>query len=368
MPPAHAGEQPNLLVMGEDADCVARHARIINRVLRVMESEPQAAGVRGCDGTAVSMGIADPGRVRRTDAEILSVGGRVQDLPTAAVTVFQTHAAAEQTPHADIMDLRARVSERLLNVRTGRALANYEISYGPGDLPPLPVSCNRDGGPEHVGDQARRIGAGVANVVATHLDFFSPAAVTGSGGAITGGAPLAEGCTGLTTGYQITLRHFDSAEISRIEEYLVSFRGYDHHRPMRSGATETTFWYESCSEVARLTRNLRLMTEHMDVEAHVRMTGNRFEIDRIRRPQQRNWRTAGAAPAFGRGVRCHPMVQPANEDVSLEETAAHRHCRPHRQLPWRGSPRPDSRKGDLSPRPRALRRSHHTARADAGQQ
>ena len=290
IPPAHAGEQPNLLVMGEDADTdtVARHSRIFNRVLRAMESELQAAGFRVYDETAVSMGITDPGRVRRTDAEILTVARRVQDVPIDAVTVFQIYASAEQNPYAGIMDLRARVSGRLLNVRTGQALANYEISYGPGDLPPLPVSCNRDCVLEHVGDQARRIGADVANVLATHLDYLSPAAVTGSGGAITGDAPLVEGCTGMTTGYQITFRHFDSAEISRIEEYLVSFRGYDHHRPMRTGATETTYWYESCSEVARLTRNLRLMTEHMDVEANVRMTGNRFEIDKIRRPQQRN--------------------------------------------------------------------------------
>ena len=292
IPPAQAGEQPNLLVMGEDADTdtVPRHSRIFNRVLRAMESELQAEGFRVYDETAVTMNITDPGRVRRTDAELLTVARRVQDVPIDAVTVFQIYANAEDNPYADITDLRARVSGRLLNVRTGQALANYEVSYGPGDLPPLPVSCNRDCVLEHVGDQARRIGADVANVLATHLDYLSPTAATGTGGTtVTEGAPIGEqGCTGMTTGYQITFRGFEGAEISRVEEYLVAFRGYDHHRPVRAGATETTYWYESCSEVARLNRNLRLMTEHMDVNARIGMTGNSFEIDKIRRPQQRN--------------------------------------------------------------------------------
>ena len=290
VPQAHAGDQPNILVMGEDADIdtVPRNSRIFNRVLRAMEGELQAMGFRVYDETATTMDITDPARVRRTDAEILTVARRVQDVPIDVATVFQIYANAERNAHADIMDLRARISGRLLNVRTGQALGNYEVSYRPGDLPPLPANCDRDCVLESVGEEARRIGADVANVLARQLDNLSPAGGAGTAGGEFGTVPLGDGCVGMTTGYQVTLRNFDQSQLTQIEEYLVSFRGYDHHRPMRSSASETTYWYESCSEVARLSRNLRLMTEHMDVEARIGMTGNRFNIDKIRRPQQRN--------------------------------------------------------------------------------
>ena len=290
VPQAHAGDQPNILVMGEDADIdtVPRNSRIFNRVLRAMEGELQAMGFRVYDETATTMDITDPARVRRTDAEILTVASRVQDVPIDVATVFQIYANAERNAHADIMDLRARISGRLLNVRTGQALGNYEVSYRPGDLPPLPANCDRDCVLESVGEEARRIGADVANVLARQLDNLSPAGGGQAGVSITGDAPLAEGCTGMTTGYQITFRHFDAADLNRVEEYLVSFRGYDHHRPMRSSASETTYWYESCSEMARLTRNLRLMAEHMDVDADIRQTGNRYEIVNIRPAGSRN--------------------------------------------------------------------------------
>ena len=176
--PAQAGEQPNILIMGEDADTdtVARNSRIFNEVLRAMEREMQAMGFRVFDETAVTRDITSQGRVRRNDAEIITIAERVQRAPINVATVFQIYANAEQNPHADIMDLRVRVTGRLLNVRTGEALANYQVRYHPGDLPPLPPSCNRDCVLENVGEHAGRIGGNVARALAVHLDFLSPTA------------------------------------------------------------------------------------------------------------------------------------------------------------------------------------------------
>ncbi len=286
-------DQPNLLIMGEDADIdtVPRNSRIFNRVLRAMEAELQARGFRVYDETAVTMDITDPGRVRRTDAEIITVARRVQAVPIDAATVFQIYASAEQNPYAAIVDLRVRISGRLLNVSTGQALANYEVSYAPGDLPPLPVACNRDCVLENVGDQARRIGADVANVLAQHLDALSPprgAAGTTPGIAVPGQpAVTPSGCAGLTTAFTMNFRGFAGPELTRIEEFLVSFSGYDHHRIMRTDTVESSYWYESCSDIARLNRNLRLMLETMDLDANIRLTGNRFDIEKLRTPQQR---------------------------------------------------------------------------------
>jgi hypothetical protein len=295
---ALAGEQPNLMIVGEDADrdTVPRNSRIFNRVLQAISGQMQTEGFKVYDETAVSLGITDPGRVRRTDAELITVARRIQDVPVDAIAVFQIYASAEKNAFADITDLRIRIPGRLLNVSTGQALGSFEVAYGPGDLPPLPPQCNRDCILESVGDEARRIAADVGAVLASRLDALAPAAASGGGDvnlAIredTGGgeaaAPAAE-CTGLTTGYSITVRGFGGEEVSRIEEYLVAFRGYDHHRPMRAGLTETEYWYESCSDLARLNRNLRLMTEHMGVEARIGMVRNRFEIDKIEAPRRR---------------------------------------------------------------------------------
>lgn len=283
---AIAQQQPNLLIMGEDADqdTVARNSRIFNRVIRALEAEFQADGFRVYDETAVSMSVTDPQRVRRTDAELITIARRIQDAPIDAIVVFQIYASTEKNPFADIMDLRVRIPGRLLNAQTGQALANYEISYGPNDLPPLPPGCSRDCVLEHVGDQARRIAADVGAVLSTHLDFLSPAAAAAP--AISG-EPTREACVGLSTAYTLTFRNFEYEEITMIEEYLASFSGYEHHRPTRSGAREAVYWYETCSDPARLNRNLRLMSEHMGVEVRLGMVQNRFEIDKIRAPRTR---------------------------------------------------------------------------------
>ena len=287
VPAAQAQQQPNLLVVGEDADLdtVPRNSRIFNRVLRAIEAELQAQGFAVYDETAVSMGVTDPARVRRDDAELITIARRVQDVPIDAIIVFQIYASTEDNAYADIADLRVRVSGRVLNAMTGQALANYEIGYGPNDLPPLPPSCSRDCVLEHVGDQARRIAADVGNVLATHLDYLSPTASAASDPVAS--APVEAACEGLNTAYTLTFRGFESEEITRIEEYLVAFSGYHHHRPTRAGATETTYWYETCSDTARLNRNLRLMAEHMDVEVRLGMVQNRFEVDKIRVPATR---------------------------------------------------------------------------------
>ena len=47
----------------------------------------------------------------------------------------------------------------------------------------------------------------------------------------------------------------------------------------------TEYWYETCSDVARLNRNFRMMLEQMGVQGRIAMTANRFDIERIG-PQQ----------------------------------------------------------------------------------
>ncbi|MBU1175869.1 MAG: hypothetical protein KKH72_10755 [Alphaproteobacteria bacterium] len=297
--PAQAGEQPNVMLMIEDADTdsVPRDSRPADQVLYALATEMQNMGFRTYDETAVTMGITDPTRVRRTDAELFTIAKRVPNVPIDVIVVFQIYAAAQQNPYAAIIDLQIRITGRLLHVQSGRSLGNWEVAYGPGELPPLPPNCNRDCVLEHVGGEARRIASDVGQALAVKLDALSPTApqpmmdtnmpmTTVSPGPIVS-APMSE-CTGLTSAYTLEFRGFDLEEITRIEEYLVVFKGYDHHRPVRVMATSAEYWYETCSDVARLDRNLRLMTEQLGVQAQISMVGNRFLVAKIGTIPNRN--------------------------------------------------------------------------------
>ncbi|PYG34521.1 hypothetical protein [Pelagimonas varians] len=291
--PVMAGEQPNLLIMGEDADqdTVPRNSRVFNRVLLALSNEMQQMGFAVYDETAVTMAVTNPARVRRTDAELLTVAKRVPNVPIDAVVVFQIYASAEQNVYAPgVIDLRIRVTGRMVHVQTGRAMGNFEVAYGPGELPPLPPGCNRDCVLEQVGGEARRIAADVGAVLAIKLDALSPARAQvplqapapQAGMAPVTTAPMATtGCVGLTTAYTLAFSGFAPEEMTRIEEYLVVFKGYDHHRPVRVTMTSAEYWYETCSDTARLNRNLRLMAEQLGVQARISMVGNRFDVQKI---------------------------------------------------------------------------------------
>jgi hypothetical protein len=297
--PVQAGEQPNVMLMIEDADLdsVPRDSRPADQVLYALATEMQNMGFRTYDETAVTMGITNPNRVRRTDAELITVAKRIQDAPIDVIVVFTIYAAAQQNAYADIIDLQIRIAGRLLHVQSGRSLGNWEVGYGPGELPPLPTGCNPDCVLEHVGGEARRIASDVGAALAIKLDALSPTAPQASDGTLPMASdgtslPIVSGpaseCTGLTSAYTLEFRGFSMDELTRIEEYLVVFKGYDHHRPIRVQMTSAEYWYETCSDIARLDRNLRLMADQLGVQAQVAMVGNRFTIAKIGLAPNRN--------------------------------------------------------------------------------
>ncbi len=286
------GEQPNLLVVGEDADTdtIPRHSRIFDRVLRAIEGELQAYGFAVYDETLLSLDITDPERVRRTDAEWYTIASRIQTPPIDAVVSFEIFASTQKANFADITDLRLRIPGRILHVPTHRALANFEVAYNVGDLPPLPPNCDRECVLEHVGDQARQVAADVGAVLAARLDQITPPAPAQENQTSQSenrNDVSQDECSGLSSAFTMQFRGFSPQELTAIEEYLVVFRGYEHHRPMRSGAAQTDYWYETCSDTARLSNNLRLMSQHLGLTTRIALTGNRIEIDNIGEHQNR---------------------------------------------------------------------------------
>lgn len=296
--PAQAGDQPNILPVPEDfdLDTVPGNSRVFERVLRAIITEMQAKGFRVYDQTGLIMGFTDPDRVRRSDAELIALAQRVPNVPIDVILPIQIYASADQNPYIpDVVDLRIRVTGRMLHAQTMQNLGNFEVAFGPGanELPvaSLPRNCGRDCVLEHVGREAQTIASAVGSALAAQLDVLSPASPQPMPQQpVTGMVPvqpqpavpmMPSECTGLTTAYTLAFAGFQPQEMTLIEGYLAGFKGYDHHRPVRVTMTTADYWYETCSDVARLNRNLRLMLEAMGIQAQISMAGNRFEIRKI---------------------------------------------------------------------------------------
>ncbi|MDP4022882.1 hypothetical protein Q8W71_09635 [Methylobacterium sp. NEAU 140] len=293
--PAQAQPRPNIVVMGEDADedSVPRGNRVFQRVIAELSETMSLRGYNVYDETAVAMGFTQANRVRRRDAELIEVARAVSNPPLDVVAVFQIYASASKSAYSDIVRPQVRIPGRLLNVRTGQSLGSFEVAGL--QLPPLPQGCDRECLLERVGAEARTISADVAAALAAKLDgVIAPrrAADTGSppadlpaGSAAPSAAPPAaaggEACGGLPTAYTVRLDGFSAQEVQAAEEYMAAFRCYEHHRPVRASGASTEYWYETRSDSARLTRNLRLMLDHMSAPGQVQFSGNTFVIRRV---------------------------------------------------------------------------------------
>jgi hypothetical protein len=292
--PAHAQPKPNVVVMGEDADedSVPRGNRIFQRVIAELSETMNLRGYNVYDETAVAMGFTQPNRVRRRDAELIEVARAVQNPPLDVVAIFQIYASASKSGYSDIVRPQVRIPGRLLNVRTGQSLGSFEVSGM--QLPPLPQNCDRECLLERVGAEAKTIAGDVASALTAKLDGFvaprraadagAPAGEAPPAGAAAGGAaPVAggEACGGLPTAYTVRFDGFSPQEVQAAEEYMAAFRCYEHQRPVRAGGSATEYWYETRADSGRLTRNLRLMLEHMSAPGQVQFSGNTFVVRRI---------------------------------------------------------------------------------------
>ena len=104
--------------------------------------------------------------------------------------------------------------------------------------------------------------------------------------AIFATALLTAGCATTTvktlpTGYVFVFNGFKAEEVNRVEEYLVGFKGYRHHRPITSSMRQVEYWYKTESLSAQLNRNLRQMLVHLGVKGRVTFSENQFEIQKI---------------------------------------------------------------------------------------
>jgi hypothetical protein len=174
-PVAYAG-QPNLLVVTEDADKepVRPRSRIFTRVLRLLAEEMIQRGYTIVDEYAVSLNIKDPDRVRHRDAELIDIA-RAISIPhflIDAIVVIQTSASAKKSLNSDVVRPEARISGRIINVRSSQLLADIEMVER--DLPELPRGCDRECLLGEMGDWARPIARDLGSALAEKLANFRP--------------------------------------------------------------------------------------------------------------------------------------------------------------------------------------------------
>lgn len=282
--PAFAGEQPNILIMGEDADedTVPRNSRVFKRVLDALAGEMDHEGFDVYDEVAVTLDDFSQGRVRRTDAEIIDIARSVKRPPIDVAVIYSIYASAKVTEYA--MKIRTRVSGRLLNVRSGKRLGNFEVELPRADN--APTDCTRECILEIVGKHAKTLAQDLGVILAKKLDYLSPA-----GGNKSSSSPINsddDDDYGMSNSYSLVFSGFTPDEISRVEEYIVAFKGYQHHRPVSSSLRNFEYWYESDSKVARLNRNLRMMMELMEEDGRVVYSGNTFTIEKINQRKERD--------------------------------------------------------------------------------
>ena len=274
--PVDAAEMPNLMIMGEDADTdtVPRDSRVFKRVLNALANELNNEGFNVYDETAVSLDDFTQGRVRRTDAEIIDIARSLKRPPIDVATIFAIYARAKDMEYTK--KIYTRVEGRLLNVKTGQRLGNFEVEM------PQPTNvatdCDRQCVLEAVGKNAKNLSQDLGAVLITKLAHI----VDGDGAASSSAG------SSLPSAYSLVFNGFSIDEIDRIEEYIMAFDGYKHHRPVSSSLRNHEYWYETQSDSAGLNRNFRQMLKHLGLEGRVTFAGSNFQIEKISLRKNRN--------------------------------------------------------------------------------
>jgi hypothetical protein len=275
---AHAVEKPNVLVMGLDAEeqqagshigIVARDTRVFAQVMQAIGAELENAGFDVFDERVVTIDSFKQTRVGRSEAELLDIARAVQRPPMDAVVIFTIYAGAKKLAYTT--EVYARITGRIVNVRTGQKIGGFEVNSPRGWRASL--ACERDCLLEALSRHTKTMGADLGGVLSQQLVSLAFDKKTKGGTARNG----------LPTAYTLVFGGFTPDDISGVEEYLVAFNGYKLHRPITTAPRGVEYWYEIDSDSARLNRNLRMMLDRVGVEGRISFSSidNTFTIEKF---------------------------------------------------------------------------------------
>lgn len=258
--PVVAADRPNLLIVAGQMEHVAgfgHHSdgRMFARVSDALVNQLDDAGFDVFDAAAFD--VFDAVAIRRgqsfghqgfgSDAQIIAQARRIQRPPIDIVVLFSVNTTAQG---------KIRINGRLLSLQSGRRLGNFEV----------------------LGDRVRVLAADLGRVLQLKLSWL----VDGEGGEEGEGGQVTDSSnSGLLKGLTLVFDHFSADEIMAIEEYLVLFSGYHHHRTIYQSMTRVEWWYQSRINIARLNRNMVKMLAQLALRGIVQFSGNTLRVQKI---------------------------------------------------------------------------------------
>jgi hypothetical protein len=266
--PAVSAEQPNILILGEDADrdTIPRNNRIFKRVLNAISNQLSDEGFNVFDETAVTLDNFVQGRDRRTAVEIIDIAKSIKHPPIDVGVIFTIYSQHKKLTYT--AKINTRIVGRLLDIKSGQRLGSFEVKMP--EVQNVPRDCDRECLLESVGKQSRELGQDLGAVLTKKLSHLTP-----------GRSKNAHDNHALPTAYTLVFDGFKPEDITEIEEYIVAFRGYQAHRPIRTSQRHAEYWYNSSTTSARLNRNLRKMLEYIGIDGRLTFSGNKFVVEKI---------------------------------------------------------------------------------------
>jgi hypothetical protein len=137
---------------------------------------------------------------------------------------------------------------------------------------------------EEVGNQARDLGGALAKGLSVKLAAYQTAPDPGPAVAGVGPGPGGAVCDNVSgADYVLRIKDFEGQDLNRLEEAFTSFKCYQHHRVLMSQPGRTEYSYETTADQARLTRNLRIALDYMNLPGSVSVTdgGRTIIVERL---------------------------------------------------------------------------------------
>ena len=256
-----AADAPNILIMSEDADddSIPRYNRIYEQVQDAITNQLIQKGFTVVDETAATLDTSAQDQVKRADPELIDIARSIKSPPVDVALIFTIYASMEEKNANNI--IHTRIMGRLLGVKASTRLGNFEV-VSPNTWR-VAKSCDRECVIEFAGDKAKILSQDLGAVLAGLVD--ARLVSNGQSGSIADNSETG----GLPTAYTLVFDNISADEMHDIDSYLVTFKGYEHHRTIEAMMMHHEVWYETSIDSARLTRNLQIMLEHLGMKGRV---------------------------------------------------------------------------------------------------
>ena len=271
---SRGNERVNILILGEDFDpaSLPRNHRAFERVTNAIATEMQSYGFSVYDETALTLGSLKKSHRRRADHEVIDIARSVDDAPIDVAVIYTVYPQRDERAYTT--KIFARVEGRMVDVRTGRRLGNFNEETTA--WVSAPTNCRDNCLYSLVGRLGGDLAREVGRVLSIMLDDQVASNIPRRPSRYWSNRST------LLQAYRIVLIGFQPQQVTNIEDFISAFEGYVHHRIMqRSRETRKIYWYETKAGSAKMDRSLRLMLDDLGIRARIKFERNTFFVNRI---------------------------------------------------------------------------------------